>query len=137
MASHNAIVPTKCKKTLVSTASQKSFSKPATPRISDITSNDLCDHCSRFDFGDLKFSSESLDVYQCGDRRGRSGSMYGSCPLCKLSERDVKCYRYESSTILHGNCPSGRVVFFWADIWGGVTAFVHKVPAEDSLPCAI
>jgi hypothetical protein len=137
MASENAIVPTESKRTLVSTASWEFLSKPATPPLSGITSNDLCDRCSRFDFGELRFSSESLDVYQCGNRRGRSGSMYGSCPLCKLSKGDGICYRYESSTILHENCPSGRVVFFWVDIWGWATAFVHKVPTADSLPCAI
>jgi hypothetical protein len=144
MASEKAIVPTNGKMIRVSTAFWKLFSKLATIRVSGVNKEspkDLCVYCSKFDFGESLFSSESLDIYKRAFARGvPKYTMYGSCPLCKLFEGNelyTKCYRYEHAAVIHGNCPSGRVVFFLVNDIGTALAFVHKLPAEDSLPCAI
>jgi hypothetical protein len=141
MASENAIVPTNSKRTLVSTAYQEFFSKSGTPPTTGITSNELCYRCSRFDFGDLKFSSESLDVYRrSGNRWGPKLTLHGNCPLCNLLEKQrlyKKSYRYEHNALIHESGPSGRVVFILEDVVWGTNVYVHKLPAEDSLPCAI
>jgi hypothetical protein len=143
MASENAIVPIESKGTLVSTASQEFWSKPATPPISGITSDDLCDRCSRFDFGELNSSSESLDIYlyrRSENCSGPKSTLHGNCPLCKLLEKEAMygtSYRYEHNAVIHESGSSGRVVFFLRAALGGKLVYVHKLPAEGSLPCAI
>jgi hypothetical protein len=143
MASENAIVPIESKGTLVSTASQEFLSKPATPPISGITSDDLCDRCSRFDFGELNSSSESLDIYlytRSENCSGPKSTLHGNCPLCKLLEKEAMygtSYRYEHNAVIHESGSSGRVVFFLRAAFGGKLVYVHKLPAEGSLPCAI
>jgi hypothetical protein len=141
MASENAIVQTNSKRTLVSTASQEFFSKSGTPPITGITSNELCYRCGRFDFGDLKFSSESLDVYRRSENLwGPNLTLHGNCPLCKVIQGRMISqgpYRYEHNAVIHENGASGRVVFFLADWHKTTFAYVHKLPAEDSPPCAI
>jgi hypothetical protein len=141
MASENAIVPTNSKRTLVSTAYQEFFSKSGTPPITGITSNELCYRCGGFDFGDLKFSSESLDIYRCSENLwGPNLTLHGNCPLCKVIQGRMISqgpYRYEHNAVIHENGASGRVVFFLADWHKTTFAYVHKLPAEDSPPCAI
>jgi hypothetical protein len=141
MASENAIVPTESKRTLVSTASREFLSKPATPPISGITSNDLCDRCSRFNFGKLIFSSESLDVFERSyGHRGPKRTLHGNCPLCKVIQGRMighGTYRYEHNAVIHENGASGRVVFFLVNLDKTTVAYVHKLQAEDSPPCAI
>jgi hypothetical protein len=143
MASENAIVPIESKGTLVSTASQKFLSKPATPPISGITSDDLCDRCSRFDFGELDSSSESLDIYlyrRSENCSGPKSTLHGNCPLCKLLEKEAMhgtSYRYEHNAVIHESGSSGRVVFFLRAAFGGKLVYVHKLPAEGRPPCAI
>jgi hypothetical protein len=143
MASENAIVPIESKGTLVSTASQEFLSKPATPPISGIASDALCDRCSRFDFGKTASNSESLDIYFYSRSENCSGpksTLHGNCPLCKLLEKEAMhgtSYRYEHNAVIHESGSSGRVVFFLRAAFGGKLVYVHKLPAEDSLPCAI